>query len=80
MVFLPRHGASDAGAAHPIAPHLINYQANVDTLCGLGVRGIVALNTVGGICADARAGSIFLPHQIIDYTWGRRIPSATPRR
>jgi len=66
VLFLPRHGEP-----HRIAPHLINYRANVDTLCSLGVRGIVALNTVGGITSRAEAGAIFVPDQIVDYTWGR---------
>jgi len=66
VVFLPRHGEPQR-----IAPHLINYRANIDTLCALEVRGAVALNTVGGIAGYADAGRIFVPRQIIDYTWGR---------
>lgn len=66
VIFLPRHGDP-----HRVAPHLINYRANVDVLCSLGVEGAVALNTVGGITPDAGAGSLFVPHQLIDYTWGR---------
>ena len=66
VVYLPRHGNP-----HRIAPHLINYCANIDVLCSLEVRGVVALNTVGGITGDAEAGCIFVPDQIIDYTWGR---------
>lgn len=66
VIFLPRHGAP-----HQVVPHLINYRANLDTLRLLGVRGVVALNTVGGITAAAAAGALFLPEQIIDYTWGR---------
>lgn len=66
VIFLPRHGVP-----HAVAPHLINHRANVDTLHALDVRGVIALNTVGGISERARAGSLYLPHQIIDYTWGR---------
>jgi 5'-methylthioinosine phosphorylase len=66
VLVLARHGEP-----HRIAPHLINYRANIDTLCALGVDAIVALNTVGGISERAVAGSIHVPHQIIDYTWGR---------
>jgi 5'-methylthioinosine phosphorylase len=29
------------------------------------------LNTVGCIATRAEAGVIFVPHQIVDYTWGR---------
>lgn len=66
VVFLSRHGQP-----HHIAPHLIDYRANIDTLAALEVQGVVALNTVGGISAAAEAGRIFVPDQIIDYTWGR---------
>lgn len=64
--FLPRHGQP-----HALAPHLVNYRANVDTLRRLGVDGVIALNTVGGIAPAATAGSLHVPDQIIDYTWGR---------
>jgi 5'-methylthioinosine phosphorylase len=66
VLFLPRHGRP-----HRVAPHQVNYRANIDALCNLGVEGVVALNTVGGIAPDADAGRLFLPDQIIDYTWGR---------
>jgi 5'-methylthioinosine phosphorylase len=66
VLVLARHGEP-----HHIAPHLINYRANIDTLCALGVDTVVALNTVGGITERAAAGSLHVPHQIIDYTWGR---------
>jgi 5'-methylthioinosine phosphorylase len=66
VLVLARHGEP-----HRIAPHLINYRANIDTLSLLGVRGILALNTVGGISPGAAPGSIHVPHQIVDYTWGR---------
>ncbi|MEQ8861091.1 MAG: S-methyl-5'-thioinosine phosphorylase [Pseudomonadales bacterium] len=66
VLFLARHGTP-----HRIAPHDINYRANIDVLRGLGVEGVIALNTVGGISASAVAGSLHLPDQIIDYTWGR---------
>lgn len=66
VVFLARHGQP-----HRIAPHLINYRANVDTLAALDVTGVVALTTVGGISPRATAGRLCVPDQIIDYTWGR---------
>jgi 5'-methylthioinosine phosphorylase len=66
VVVLARHGEPPR-----IAAHLINYRANIDTLHALGVAGVVALNTVGGITPRAPAGSVHVPDQIIDYTWGR---------
>jgi purine nucleoside phosphorylase len=64
--FVPRHGKQ-----HSIAPHLINYRANVWALHSLGVSKIVAVNAVGGINKNLHAGALVLPDQIIDYTWGR---------
>jgi 5'-methylthioadenosine phosphorylase len=36
-----------------------------------GANAIVAIATVGGISAELKAGDLVVPHQIIDYTWGR---------
>ena len=67
IAFLARHGYG-----HTLAPHEINYRANLWALHSKGVQRIVAVCTVGGITADHPAGSIAVPHQIIDYTWGRK--------
>jgi len=64
--FLPRH-AED----HRLAPHLINYRANICALQKLGVQQILAVNAVGGIHSDFAAGDLVVPHQIVDYTYGR---------
>ena len=64
--FLSRHGDG-----HDIAPHRINYRGNIDALAGLGCRTLVALNAVGIISDRVAPGGLFLPDQIIDYTWGR---------
>jgi len=66
LLFLPRHGPD-----HAIAPHRINYRANLWALREAGVREVVAVSTVGGIAPGMAAGSLVLPDQIIDYTWGR---------
>jgi len=66
VVFLPRHGYS-----HTIPPHDINYRANLWALNEVGVTGILAVASVGGINADLTPGTIVLPDQIIDYTHGR---------
>ncbi len=66
VLFLPRHGSD-----HSIAPHRINYRANLWALQAAGVREVVAVATVGGIHPRMAAGSLVLPDQIIDYTWGR---------
>lgn len=65
-VFLARHGYG-----HTLAPHEVNYRANLWALHAQGVTRVIAVATVGGIAANLGAGAIALPEQIIDYTWGR---------
>lgn len=69
VVFLPRHGN---GHSHTIAPHMINYRANLWALHAQGVKNIVAIATVGGIADTLGPGSIALPSQLIDYTHSRK--------
>ncbi|UXY13695.1 S-methyl-5'-thioinosine phosphorylase [Chitiniphilus purpureus] len=66
VVFIARHGYG-----HTIAPHQINYRANIWALAEVQADGIVALASVGGIRADLAPGVLVVPDQIIDYTWGR---------
>ena len=67
VTFLARHGGE-----HTIAPHEINYCANLWALKEQQPAGVLSIATVGGIRADLRSGSLLLPDQILDYTWGRR--------
>ncbi|MFL2840343.1 MAG: S-methyl-5'-thioinosine phosphorylase [Pseudohongiellaceae bacterium] len=66
VYFLPRHGAQ-----HSAPPHKINYRANLWALGEVGVKKIIAINTVGSISANLNPGSLVIPNQLIDYTWGR---------
>lgn len=66
VVFLPRHGNR-----HTIAPHRINYRANLWALHAQGVRDVIAVAAVGGIAETAVPGALIVPDQIIDYTSGR---------
>jgi 5'-methylthioinosine phosphorylase len=66
VLFLARHGE-----LHTIAPHQINYRANIDALKQLGVTDIIAVAAVGGIAHDIAPQAVVIPDQIIDYTWGR---------
>lgn len=66
LFFLPRHGKQ-----HQIPPHAVNYQANIDTFRQLEVEGIIAVNAVGGISSPHQPGTLMVPDQLIDYTWGR---------
>jgi 5'-methylthioinosine phosphorylase len=64
--FLPRHGSQ-----HEWPPHLVNYRANIWMLKSLGVKKIIACNVVGGITEKMSPATLLVPHQLIDYTWGR---------
>ena len=67
VVFLARHGYG-----HTIAPHQVNYRANIWALKEQKVSGVISVASVGGIRADMVPGVVAVPHQIIDYTWGRK--------
>ncbi|RJS92040.1 S-methyl-5'-thioinosine phosphorylase [Salinisphaera sp. Q1T1-3] len=66
VVFVMRHGPG-----HAIAPHAINYRANIAALAAAGCRQVIAIAAVGGITEAMSPGRIVIPHQIIDYSWGR---------
>jgi len=67
VVFLARHGYG-----HTIAPHEINYRANIWALKDLKVEAVFAVASVGGIRADLGPGALVVPDQIIDYTHSRK--------
>lgn len=67
MYFLPRHGAD-----HTIPPHRINFRANISAFRQLGVERILSIGAVGGLHADWKPGTIVIPDQIIDMTFGAR--------
>jgi 5'-methylthioinosine phosphorylase len=66
VAFLARHGYG-----HTVPPHKINYRANLWALKHVGINRIVAVAAVGGITSSCAPGSLVLPDQIIDYTYGR---------
>jgi 5'-methylthioinosine phosphorylase len=67
VIFLARHGNP-----HAIAPHKINYCANIWGLKQLGVENIIAVAAVGGITPKMMPAHIAIPDQIIDYSYGRK--------
>ena len=67
VAFLARHGYG-----HTIPPHEVNYRANIWALWKRGALGIISVASVGSIRADLKPGDVVIPHQIIDYTWGRK--------
>lgn len=68
IVFLARHGYG-----HTIAPHQINYRANLWALSQLDIDGILSVASVGGIRPDLKPGQLVVPDQILDYTHGREV-------
>jgi 5'-methylthioadenosine phosphorylase len=63
LLFLPRHGRG-----HRIAPHEINYRANVLALKQLGAMQIVSVSAVGSLQEDVHPGDVVLVDQFIDRT------------
>ena len=66
VVYINRHGR-----LHTIAPHQINYRANMFGLKMLEVTHIIAVTAVGGITDKMSPMRWVIPDQIIDYTYGR---------
>ncbi len=66
IIFLARHGNP-----HTIAPHKINYRANLWALKQAGAEQIIAVAAVGGITPAMYPARIAIPEQIIDYSYGR---------
>ena len=56
VVFLARHGYG-----HTIAPHEVNYRANMWALKARRCDGVVAVATVGGIAPKLGPGALALP-------------------
>ncbi len=65
-LFLARHGDG-----HTIPPHAVNYRANLWALHARGAQNVLAVASVGGIRGDLAPGTLAVPEQIIDYTYGR---------
>ena len=66
VAFLARHGRQ-----HDIAPHEVNYRANLQALQSLGAGRVIGVNAVGGIREDMGPRVLVVPDQLIDYTHGR---------
>lgn len=67
LLFLPRHGQG-----HRIAPHCVNYCANIFALKKLGAQQIISVSAVGSLKETIRPGDIVLVDQYIDRTASRR--------
>jgi len=67
VAFLARHGQG-----HRFPPHRINYRANLWALRSVGVRQVLAPCAVGSLRPELGPGTIVVPDQVIDRTWGRQ--------
>ena len=66
VAFLPRHGRQ-----HEYPPHRVNYRANLWALRSVGVRQVLAPCAVGSLRPELGPGSVVVPDQVVDRTWGR---------
>ena len=63
IAFLPRHGRS-----HAIAPHKINYRANVFAMKECGVEYLISTAAVGSLKKEIKPCDFVIANQLIDRT------------
>jgi 5'-methylthioadenosine phosphorylase len=63
LLFLPRHGKH-----HDLAPHQINYRANICALKQLGATHVLSLSAVGSMREEIVPGHVVVVDQYIDLT------------
>ena len=63
VVFLPRHGKG-----HTIAPHKVNYRANIFALKECGVEYLVSVAAVGSLKKELKPCDFVIAEQLIDRT------------
>ncbi|KNX38050.1 S-methyl-5'-thioadenosine phosphorylase [Luteipulveratus halotolerans] len=66
VAFLARHGQG-----HRFPPHRVPYRANLWALRSLGVRQVLAPCAVGSLRPELGPGTVVVPDQVVDRTWGR---------
>ena len=66
VAFLARHGQG-----HRFPPHRVNYRANLWALRAVGVRQVLAPCAVGSLRPELGPGTLVVPDQVVDRTWGR---------
>ena len=66
VAFVARHGAD-----HRYPPHLVPYRANLWALRSLDVTQVISLSAVGSLRADLSTGTLAIPDQLADRTYGR---------
>ena len=63
VAFLSRHGRG-----HRVAPHEINYRANIWALKSLGVKWLISVSAVGSMKEEITPGELVMVDQFIDRT------------
>lgn len=66
IAFIPRHGYK-----HNLPPHKIPYKANIAALKEIGVQHIIATSICGSLKKVVSPGSVVIPDQFVNLTWGR---------
>ncbi len=66
VAFVPRHGRD-----HRLPPHQVPYRANLWALRAVGVRQVLAPCAVGSLRPELGPGTVVVPDQVVDRTWGR---------
>lgn len=66
IYFMARHGGT-----HSVAPHEVNYRANISALKILGVQQVISTAAVGSLQQKFYPGSMVIIDQFIDFTKSR---------
>jgi 5'-methylthioadenosine phosphorylase len=75
IVFIPRHGKDPH---NHILPHLVNHQANLQSMKNLGVREIVGVNSTGSLKRRLKPGMLVIPDDFLMPTAGPTIVREKP--
>ena len=67
VAFMPRHGRN-----HTIAPHLINYRANVWAMKKIGCKRVISPCAAGCLDLNIKPGDFVICDQFVDWTDGRK--------
>jgi 5'-methylthioadenosine phosphorylase len=67
VAFLPRHGKG-----HAIAPHMVNYRANIFAMKECGVKCLISIAAVGSLKEEFKPCDFVIADQLIDRTAKRK--------
>ena len=67
VAFMPRHGRN-----HSIAPHKVNYRANVWAMKSIGCKHVISPCAAGSLQKHVKPGDIVFCDQYVNWTNGRK--------